>query len=82
MQTQVLIEKINGLPTEKLDEVEDFVDFLQEKLKRQAKDLRLRAISEYAEKHAGSDADLDEEFEKASIENQLFSSLKATNNIA
>ena len=68
MQTQVLIEKINGLPLEKVSEVEDFVDFLQEKLKRQAKDLRLRAISEYAEKHAESDADLDEELEQASAE--------------
>jgi len=68
MQTQVLIEKINNLPTDKLYEVEDFVDFLQEKLKRQAKESRFQAISEYAEKHAGSETDLDEELEQASIE--------------
>ena len=53
---------------EKIYEVEDFVDFLQEKLKRQAKESRSRAISEYAERHAGSDVDLDEELEKASVE--------------
>ncbi len=67
MQTQVLIEKINSLPIEKLDEVEDFVDFLQAKLKRQAKESRLQAISEYAEKHAGSDVDFDEELEQTSV---------------
>lgn len=63
MQTQVLIEKINSLPVEKFYEVEDFVDFLQEKLKRQAKDVRFQAISEYAEKHAESEADFDSELE-------------------
>ncbi len=68
MQTQVSIEKINSLPTEKLDEVEDFVDFLQAKLKRNAKESRLQAISEYADRHAGSDMDLDEELEQTSIE--------------
>ncbi|MDQ3179563.1 MAG: DUF2281 domain-containing protein [Acidobacteriota bacterium] len=68
MQTQVLIEKINSLPMEKLHEVEDFVDFLSEKLKRQAKDSRFQAISDYAERHAESVADLDEELEQASIE--------------
>ncbi len=67
MQTEVLIEKINGLPAEKVIEVEDFVDFLKEKLARQTKESRYRAISEYAEKHAGSDADLDEELEQANL---------------
>lgn len=68
MQTEILIGKINSLPTEKLYEVEDFVDFLQEKLKREAKQSRFRAISEYAEKHAGGGADLDEELEQAAVE--------------
>ena len=67
MHTQTLIEKINNLPAEKLNEVEDFVDFLQEKSKRQINELRFQAISEYAEKHAGSDADLDAELEQASL---------------
>ncbi|MCY7376778.1 MAG: hypothetical protein LH472_12530 [Pyrinomonadaceae bacterium] len=65
MQTQMLIEKINKLPVEKLYEVEDF---LQEKLQRQVSESRFRAISEYAEQHAGSDVDLDEEFEQANVE--------------
>ena len=68
MQTQTLFEKINSLPNEKIYEIEDFVDFLQEKLKRQEKEARFQAISEYAEKHAGTDADLDEELEQTSIE--------------
>lgn len=68
MQTQILFEKISELPTEKIYEVEDFVDFLQKKLKRQAKESRSRVISEYAEKHAGSNADLDITLETASIE--------------
>lgn len=61
MQTQILMEKINELPTDKLVEVEDFVDFLKEKSARQAKESRHRAIAEYAEKHAGSDVNLIEE---------------------
>ena len=68
MQTQILFEKISGLPTEKIYEVEDFVDFLREKLKRQTKDARAYAISQYAEQQAGSDADLDEELEQSSVE--------------
>lgn len=68
MQTQILFEKISGLPAEKIDEVENFVDFLQEKLKRQARDTRAYAISQYAEQHAESSADLDEELEQASVE--------------
>ena len=61
METQILMEKINGLPTEKLGEVEDFVDFLREKLKREAKELRFQAISEYAEKHAEAAQIVDED---------------------
>lgn len=53
---------------EKIYEVEDFVDFLQEKMKREAKESRFQTISEYAEKHAGSEIDLDKELEQASIE--------------
>lgn len=68
MQTEVLIEKINGLPFEKISEVEDFVDFLTEKSARETKDARRRAIAEYAEKHAGTDADLDRELEQAGID--------------
>lgn len=68
MQTDVLMEKINSLPMEKVSEVEDFVDFLREKIERQAGRERFQKISEYAEKHAGSDADLDAELEQAGAE--------------
>ena len=68
MQTQNLIEKINNLPLEKIYEVEDFVDFLQEKSKRQLYQSRFQAIAEYAEKHAGSEVDLDEELERTSLQ--------------
>jgi hypothetical protein len=32
--TQLLIEKIQSLPIDRIDEVEDFVDFLRERTKR------------------------------------------------
>ena len=68
MQTQTIIEKINGLPPEKLVEVEDFIDFLKEKSNREIKESRFQIISEYAAKHAESDADFDEELHEASLE--------------
>ena len=40
MQTELLVEKINNLPTEQISEVNDFVEFLREKSKRQAKESR------------------------------------------
>ncbi len=68
MQTEILIEKINGLPTEKIREVEDFVDFLKQQAVKEKNERRYQMISEYAETHAGSDADLDEELEQSSLE--------------
>ncbi len=35
MSTQIIIEKLNDLPPEKLTEVEDFVDFLRERTRRE-----------------------------------------------
>jgi hypothetical protein len=43
--TQVLLEKIRALPAERLEEVEDFVDFLTAKTRRQAAMDRLLAIA-------------------------------------
>ncbi len=34
MQTKTLIEKINNLPPERIEEVEDFVDFIAERDER------------------------------------------------
>ena len=57
MQTQILIEKINNLSKENLIEVEDFGDFLLEKSKRQVEKSNFQEVSDYAEKHAGSEVD-------------------------
>jgi hypothetical protein len=68
MQTETLIQKINKLPTERIYEVEDFVDFLQEKIARETKKARFHAIAEYAERHAESDVDLDKDLEQIAAE--------------
>ena len=68
MQNELLIEKINGLPPEKVAEVEAFVDFLQQKDKQDAAHRLADEIAAYAAAHAGTDADLDAELEGASIE--------------
>ena len=68
MQNQILLEKLNELPPHKISEVEDFIDFLRYKSAGKSEDLRYSAISDYAEKHAGSDMDYDEDLEQASIE--------------
>jgi hypothetical protein len=43
--TQGLLEKIQGLPPERISEVEDFVDFLSAKTRREAALDRLFAIA-------------------------------------
>lgn len=68
MTTQVLIEKINKLPIEKVIEVEDFVEFLYQKTVKNQREMRSKKIAEYADKFAQTDVDLDEELENASLE--------------
>ncbi|HXG65387.1 MAG TPA: toxin-antitoxin system, antitoxin component, Xre family protein [Blastocatellia bacterium] len=66
---EALIEKILHLPPEKIAEVEDFVDFLSHReADRHARVVRHQAIAAYADKYAGSAADLDLELEAAAIE--------------
>jgi hypothetical protein len=65
MQTEALIEKIKGLPPERLAEVADFVDFISQ---RDAAAARHEAIAAYAAAHAGSETDLDAELEAAARE--------------
>jgi predicted transcriptional regulator len=72
MQTEVLMEKIKGLPPEKIVEVEDFVDFLAQRSARQARQARHDAIAAYAAQHAGTDADLDVELEQAAVEHFFY----------
>ena len=68
MRQEALIEKIKSLPSERLAEVEDFVDFLAQ---RSARTAWHQAIAAYAAEHQGSAADLDPELEAAAIEHLL-----------
>jgi Protein of unknown function (DUF2281) len=71
MQTESLIEKIMGLPPDKISEVEDFVDFLSQRTMQQTRRARHEAIAAYAVQLAGTEADLDEGLENAAIEHLL-----------
>jgi Protein of unknown function (DUF2281) len=71
MQTESLIEKIMGLPPDKISEVEDFVDFLSQRTMQQTRRARHEAIAAYAVQFAGTEADLDEGLENAAIEHLL-----------
>lgn len=70
-QTEALIEKIKGLPPDKISEVEDFVDFLFQRTTQQARRERHEAIAAYAEQFAGTEVDLDEDLENAAVESLL-----------
>lgn len=71
MERQELIKKIEELPPDRLAEVEIFVDSLV----RRDEDLNQRdlhqALSDYAIRHAGTDADLDVDLEAVSVEHLL-----------
>lgn len=69
MQEQTLVEKIQSLPPDLLSEVETFVSELQKRSEKESrKAARQEAIVAYVAQHAGSDVDLDDELEAASIE--------------
>ncbi|KAK0039406.1 DUF2281 domain-containing protein [Biomphalaria pfeifferi] len=68
MQNPGLIEKIQSLPPETVNEVEDFVDFLAEKQKRSAKQKRYAELSAFAAEFGGTDLEIDAELENASAE--------------
>jgi len=65
-----LIEKIKRLPHDRQAEVEAFVDSLSRKpaLDRTALN---QALTEYALRHGGTDADLDPDLEAAGVEHLL-----------
>ena len=67
----ILIQKINALPPEKIDEVIDFVDYLAERESIGKKAERTALISAYAAENAGTEFDLDEELEQAGIDSLL-----------
>ena len=62
----ILIQKINALPPEKIDEVIDFVDYLTESQTWRSE--RTAAIATFAAEFAGTEFDLDEELEAAGVE--------------
>ncbi|MBC7901687.1 MAG: toxin-antitoxin system, antitoxin component, Xre family protein [Saprospiraceae bacterium] len=64
----VLLRKINNLPPARIDEVVDFVDFLADRESTAQKTELAALIAEYASENAGTEFDLDEEFEKAGID--------------
>ena len=74
MQNTGLIEKIQNLPPETAVEVENFVDFLTER-KNAARQKRSESLRAYAEKHAGTETDLDEDLEAAGIEHLIESGI-------
>ncbi|HSK72117.1 MAG TPA: DUF2281 domain-containing protein [Pyrinomonadaceae bacterium] len=71
MQNTSLIEKIQNLPPETRNEVEDFVDFLVEKRKVFEKKKRDAEQLAFAETYAGTEFDLDEDLEAAGVEHLL-----------
>lgn len=74
MEQQELIEKIKRLPQESLAEVENFVDSLTRRESLLDRKNLHEALRDYANKHAGTDADLDPTIEAAAIEHLLHDS--------
>jgi hypothetical protein len=66
-----LIEKINSLPRRRIEEVEDFVDFLSNKDSAEDRAQRAERIAEFARDFGGTSWDLDPELEAAGIEELL-----------
>ncbi len=66
-----LIEKINSLPRRRIEEVEDFVDFLSNKDSAEDRSQRAERIAEFARDFGGTSWDLDPELEAAGIEELL-----------
>lgn len=65
---ETLIKKISTLPVAKIDEVNDFVDFLAEREAASQRSERAAMIAAYAAENAGTEFDLDEDLENAGIE--------------
>ena len=71
MEQRELIEKIKGLPQERVAEVADFVDSLTRR-EHGLNRLNLhQALTDYAIQHAGTDADVDPDLEVAATEHLL-----------
>ena len=68
MESEILMGKIESLHPQAISEIEDFVDFIAQKSQQKNVQKRDEAIAAYAAKHAGGEADLDEELEATGIE--------------
>jgi hypothetical protein len=71
MEQQELIEKIKRLPHDRVAEVEDFVDSLTRRETWHQSHRSSSAISDYANQHAGTCADLDPDLETAATDHLL-----------
>ena len=71
MERQGLIEKIKRLPQDSVAEVEDFVDSLASRERRLNRTSLHQALADYANQHAGTDADLDPDLEAAAIDHLI-----------
>ena len=70
MEQQELIEKIKRLPQDRIDDVAAFVDSLSREPGPDRATLH-QALSNYANQHAGTNADLDPDLEAAAIDQLL-----------
>ena len=71
MEQQELIEKIKRLSQDSVAEVEDFVDSLARRERSLNRTNLHQALTNYAIQHAGTDADLDSDFEAAASDHLL-----------
>ena len=71
MERQELIKKIQELSTERLAQVEDFVDSIARREHDLDRTARHHLLTDYAQQHAGTADDLDADLEVASVENLL-----------
>jgi hypothetical protein len=71
MSHELILNKMNTLPPQKLVEVIDFIDFLAERENSKERAQRFSGIAEYAMANAGTDFDLDENLEQSGVENFL-----------
>ena len=63
-----LLEKINALSPRRVEEVEDFVDFLAKKENDDLREERSKRIAEFAREFRGTEMDLDPALEAAGAE--------------
>ena len=71
MEQQELIEKIKRLPQDQVVEVENFVDSLARREHSLNRMSLHQELTDYANQHAGTDADVDPDLEAAATDHLL-----------